>query len=102
MAERSPLRHRGHLHHAERNADAAAQHQADGNPLVVDDAVVQQRASDGQQHSNFTRPNSMAGGFRRTHPLQREYKQGARDQIDRFDHVLASGELVHGLLNDAC
>ena len=98
MAERGPLRDRCHVHHAERDADAAAQHQPDGDPLVVDDAVVQQSAGDGQQHSEFTRPNSVAGGGGRTHPLQRQDKQGAGNQVDGFDDVLASGKLVHDLV----
>ena len=62
VAERGPLRDGGHLHHAERNADAAAEHQPDGDPFVVDDAVVQQSAGDGQHHADFARPNAVAGG----------------------------------------
>ena len=95
VAERGSLRDGGHLHHAERDADAAAEHQADGDPLVIDDAVVQQRAGDGQQHAEFAGPDAVAGGGGRTHPLQRENEEGAGDEVNRFDDVLASGELVH-------
>ena len=96
VAERGPLRDGGHLHHAERDADAASEHEPDGNPFIVDDAVVQQSAGDGQHHADFARQDPVAGGGGRTHPLQRQDKQGAGNQIDRFDDVLASGELVHG------
>ena len=40
VAERGSLRHRGHLHPAQRHADDRAQHQRDGDPPVIDDAVV--------------------------------------------------------------
>ncbi len=60
MAERCSLRDSGHLHHAERNSDAAAEHEADCDPLIVH-AVMQQGAGNGQQHSDFTGPNPMTG-----------------------------------------
>src|SRR5580692_5855669 len=99
MAECGSLRDRCHMHHAEWNADAAAQHQPDGDPLVVDDAVMQQSARDGQHHADFARQNPVTRSSRRTHPLQRQNKQSAGDQIDGFDDVRACGELVHGLLS---
>jgi hypothetical protein len=95
VAQSGPLRDSGHLHHAEGNADAAAEHEADGDPLVVDDAVMQQRASDGEHHADFAGPNAAARRGGRTHPLQRENKQRAGEEINKFDDVLASGELVH-------
>ena len=49
--------------------------------LVVDDAVVQQGAADRQHHAHFARPDAVARGGRRTHPLQRENEQHARDEI---------------------
>ncbi len=95
VAERGPLRDGGHLHHAQRDADARAQHERDDDPLVIDDAVMQQRAADGQHHADFAGQNAVAGGGGRTHPLQRENEQRAGDEIDDFDEVLASGKLGH-------
>src|SRR5882757_9929097 len=100
MAESGPLRDGCHLHHAERDADAAAQHQTDGDPFVVDDSVVQQSAGDGQHHADLTCPNPVAGGGGRTHPFQRQNKKRAGDQVDKFDDVLASGKLVHDWLSE--
>ena len=60
VAQRGPLRDGCHLHHAERDADDRAQHQRDGDPLVVDDAVMQQGAADGQHHADFAGPDSVA------------------------------------------
>jgi len=77
--------------HTERDADAAAQYQADGDPFVIDDAVMQQSSGDGQQHAQFARPNSVTRRGGRTHPLQRQNKKRAGNQVNRFDQVLASG-----------
>ncbi len=99
MAERGPLWDGRHLHHAEWNADAAAEHQRDDDPLPIDNAVVKQSAGYGQHHADFTSPNPVAGGGGRTHPLQRQDKQGAGDEVDDFDQVLASGEFVHFCAN---
>src|ERR1700722_15895587 len=95
VAEGGSLGNGGHLHHAERDADARAEHQSDDDPLPVDNAVTQQRAADGQDHADFAGENPVARGGGRTHPLQRENEQGAGDEVDDFDEVLASGELGH-------
>ncbi len=95
VAEGGSLRDGGHLHHAQRDADAAAQHEPDDDPLVVDDAVVEQGAGDGQHHADLAGQNAVAGGGGRTHPLQRKNEQGAGDEIDDFDEGLASGKLGH-------
>ena len=68
-------------------------HQRDRNPLVVDDAVLQQRAADGQQHANFASPDAVAGRARRTHPFQRENEKDAGNQIDNFDDGLVTGRV---------
>ena len=80
MAERGPLRHRGHLHHAQGNADAGAEHQRDGDPLVIDDAVVQQRSADRQDHADFAGPDAVAGGLGSAHPFQRKNEEHAGDR----------------------
>src|SRR5467141_534569 len=96
MAEGSPLGNSGHLHPAQRNTDAAAQHERDDDPLVIDNAAVQQRAGNRQHHANFSRPDAVAGGSGRAHPLQRQDEQSASDEVNNFDDVLAAGELGHG------
>src|SRR5439155_357067 len=97
MAERGSLRHRGHLDTAERDADACAEDQCDDDPLVFH-TVVQQRARDGQHHTDLTGPYSVAGSARRAHPSQRQNEERAGDQINDFNDVLISGEIGHGLV----
>src|SRR5215470_19888592 len=58
---------------------------------------MQQRARDGQQHAELTGPDALARRGRRAHPLQGENEEGACNQVDDFDDVLASGEFVHDL-----
>ncbi len=72
VAERGPLRNGSHPHITQRNADDGAQNQRDGDPLVVHDAVVQQRACNGQHHADFARPNPVPRRSRRTQPLERK------------------------------
>src|SRR5256886_10046687 len=98
MAERGPLRHRGQLNRAERDADAWSQHQGDDDPFVIDNSVVQQRARNGQHHTDLAGPDSAPGSARRAHPFQRQNKQRAGDQINDFNDVLISGEIGHGLV----
>ena len=75
------------VHHAQRHADDRAEHEADGDPLVVDDAVVKQRADDRQQHAELAGPDAAARGGRRAHPLEREDEQSRGDQVRDFDEV---------------
>src|SRR5256712_10283317 len=98
MAERGSLRHRGHLDTAERDADACSQHQGDDDPFVIDNSVVQQRARNGQHHTDLAGPDSAPGSARRAHPFQRQNEQRAGDQINDFNDVLISGEIVHGFV----
>src|ERR1700687_5664446 len=101
MTERGSLWNRRHLHPPKRNADDRAEHKRDGDEPVVDDAVVQQRAADRQQHADFARPDAMAGRGRRAHPLQREDEQYARDEIQKLNDDLASCEIgCHYWLTD--
>src|SRR3989442_18847 len=97
MAERGSLRHCGHLDTAERDADACSQHQGDDDPLVFH-SVVQQRARNGQHHTDLAGPDSAPGSARRAHPFQRQNEERAGDQINDFNDVLISGEIGHGLV----
>ena len=92
MAERGPLRDGRHVHHAERDADAAAEDEGDDDPLPVHDAVVKQSSGDGEDHAKFASPDAVAGGGRGTHPFQGKNKKRAGDEVDKFDEVLASGK----------
>src|ERR1700739_3469097 len=98
MAQRGSLRHRGHVHASKRDADDGSEHQPNCDPLVIHDAVVQQRAGNREQHSQFAGPDAMARRSRRTHPLQRQNEQRACDQINDFDWKLVSSEFVHGFV----
>ena len=51
VAERSPLRHSGHCHFAEGNADNGAEREADKDQLVINDATVEKGSDDGQGHT---------------------------------------------------
>ena len=87
MAERRPLRHGGHRDFAERYADDGAENKRNDDPFVLDDAVIQQRAGNGQQHADFSSEDAAACGCRRTQPLQRKNKKRGRDQVGDFDEV---------------
>src|SRR5262249_55245237 len=60
-------------------------------------AQLQQSAADGQHHADFARQNSAPRRRRRIHPLERENKERAGDQIDQSDEALAARELCHDL-----
>ena len=96
VAERGPLRNGGHGHIAERHADDGAQHQGDGDPLVIDDAVVEERADDGQQHARFAGEDAAARGGRRAQPLERQDEQRRRNKVENFNDVFAAREVGHG------
>ena len=70
VAQGGPLGHGRHRHQAQRHADDRAQDQPDGDPRVVDDLVVEQRADDRQQHPQLAGPDAAARGGRRAHPLR--------------------------------
>ena len=97
VAERGPLRNGGHGDVAERHADDGAQHQRDGDPLVVDDALVEERADDGQQHAGFAGEDAAARGGGRAQPLERQDEQRRRNDVDDFNDVLTADEVCHGL-----
>src|ERR1700722_2377326 len=85
VAERGSLGHGGHVHHAERHADDRAEHQGDGDPLVFDDVVIEQRAGNREEHADFAGADAAAGGGGRAHPHQSEDEEGRGDQIYDFD-----------------
>ena len=49
---------------AQRYADDGAEHERDGDQFVVNDAAMQKRAANCQQHARFARPDPVAGGRR--------------------------------------
>src|ERR1035437_3645637 len=92
VAERGSLRNCRHRHSPQGYTDDGAEHQRNGDQPVVHNAVLQQRATDCQQHADFACPDAVAGGGRGTHPLQREDEQHARDEIDKLDDDLGPCE----------
>src|ERR1700688_1875576 len=94
VTERGSLWNRSHRHLPQRYADDGTEYKRDEDQLVVHDAVVQQRAADGQQHTDFACPDTVAGRGRRTHPLQREDEQHARDEIQKLNDDLAAREIT--------
>ena len=97
MAERGPLRDGGHGDAAQRHADDGAEHQGDGDPLVIDDALVEERADDGQQHAGFAGEDAAARGGRRAQPLERQDEQRRRNDVEDFNDVFTTHEVGHGL-----
>ncbi len=90
MAERGPLRHSGHLHQAERDADNRAQYERQQDPLVLDDAVVEQGSANGQRHAQFSGPHAAPGRGRRAEPFERQDEERRGDQIANFNDELSS------------
>ena len=97
VAEGGPLRHGGHGDAAQRDSDDGAEHESDGDPLVIDDALVEERANDGQQHARFAREDATARGGRRTQPLERQDEQRRRNDVEDLDDVFTTDEAGHGL-----
>ena len=88
MAERGSLRDGGHRDVAERDADDGAEHEADGDRVVVDDAGVQERAADGEHHAGFAGQDAAARGGGRAEPLERKNEESGGDQVGEFDHAV--------------
>src|SRR4029077_18683480 len=98
MAQRRPLRHGGHGHFAEWNADDRSQHQRDDDPFVLHDAGVQQSPRNRQQHTQLTGENSAPRRLRRAQPLQRQNEKRCGNQVSNFDDLIPAGEIDHGFL----
>ena len=56
---------------------------------------MQQRATNGEQHANFARPNAVTRSCRRAHELQRQDEQHTGDEVNDFDDSLIAGEVGH-------
>src|SRR5690349_21664999 len=96
VAERRPLRDGRHLHFAEWNADDGAEHESDGNPLVIHDAPIEQSSHDCEEHAEFAGPDAVPRRGGRAHPLQRHHEQRRGDEVSQFDNGVCSGEWSHG------
>ena len=103
VAERRPLRHRGHLHHAERNTDRRANAQRDENPRVADcnvlDLALNTQLKDGpanrEHHADFAGQNAAPRGRRRVHPLESQDEQRAGYEINESDECLTAKDRCH-------
>ncbi len=87
MAQRRSLRDRRHSDITEGDANDRTQNQSDRDPLVIDDAVIEQRAGNGQHHSDFACPDATSRGSWRAQPLERENEEDRRDDIGDFNEV---------------
>src|SRR5208282_3074213 len=100
VAERGSLRNGRHRDFSERNPDDGTEHQRNGDQVVAH-AVVEQRAADCQHHADFARPDAVAGGGGRAHPLQRENEEHTRDEIEKLDENLDRSDFAgHYLVTD--
>ncbi len=91
VAQRGPLRHGSHLHHAKRNAHARADNQRDQNPFVLADLRIEQRGGHGQRRGNLADQNPAHGRYRRTQPFQRQDEANCRHYISGIDELLSHG-----------
>ena len=62
VAQRGPLRHRRHLHHAEGNADRRADDQRDDDPLVLRQFGIGERGADGERRGDLADQHAAACG----------------------------------------
>src|SRR5258707_6725020 len=95
MTERGSLRDCSHGDASQWNTNDGAQHESDREQPVIDDAVMQQSAADRQQHARFARPDAVPGRGGRTHPLERQDEQHARDEIKNLDDELVACKVRH-------
>src|SRR5690606_29206393 len=65
--------------------DEAADDEGNGDPLVRDDVLPQQRADHGERHRRDAGQHRAARRRRIAHPLEREDEERGRDQVDNVD-----------------
>ena len=97
VAQRGPLRHGGHLHHAEGNADGRADDQRNDDPLVLRQLGIGERGDHRQGRGNFTDQHAAARRGRRAEPLDRQNEENRSDDVRRVDELLRESG-VHGFL----
>ena len=85
MAQRGPLRHGRHLHHAEGDADGGADDQRDDDPFVLDDLRIEERGADGERRGNFAGQDAAPRGGRRAEPLDRQNEEDGGDDVGEVD-----------------
>ena len=94
VAQRGSLRHGGHLHHAEGNADGRADDQRDDDPLVLGEFRIRERGANGQRRGNFSRQHAAPRAGRRAEPLDRQNEENGGDDVRAVDELLR-GDRVH-------
>src|SRR6202795_1046857 len=98
MAERGSLRHRRHGDATHGHADNGAEHESDRDPSIVEDALVEERSGNGQQHARFAGPNAVARGCGRTQPFQGKNEKNSGNQVSKFKNVFAREHDGYGFL----
>src|SRR5208282_3732900 len=91
VAQRGSLRNRGHLDHAEGDANGGADDERDDDPLVLADLGVVQSGEDGDGRSEFADDNATLGGDRRAEPLDRQNEADGGRDVREIDQLLDVG-----------
>src|SRR5207248_11052658 len=82
---RDPDRHR--------SSDGRADDEADRDPAVIDDLVVDQRADDGEEHADLGEEHSAARGLRMAQAPEPEDEEDRRGEVEKLQHVPLHGYL---------
>src|SRR3954462_3579820 len=96
MAQCGPLWDGSHRHSPQRHANNRTEHQADRNPAIINNAVMQQRSGDRQQHADFAGPYAASRAPGRTHPHQRQNEQRRCCQVNELNDDIVRWRHVHG------
>ena len=78
-------RHAGHRHEdRDGRADNCAEHDADGDPFVIENLRAQKSADYSEQHARFSGEDAAARGGGRTHPLDGEDEAGSSQNVEEL------------------
>src|SRR5690348_14795888 len=91
MAQCGPLRHGGHLHHAEGDAYRGSEDQRDDDPLVLADLRVEERGDHGDRGGDLSDEHAAHRRDRRAQPLDSENKTDRRRDVCDIDELLQVG-----------
>ena len=94
VRERGELRECGHRHALrEHAADDSADDEADENPFVRDDLLVQQRADDREQHADLREVHPAARGVGMAETFQPDDEKDRGEEVAEFDEVVLHGAI---------
>ena len=99
VAQGGSLRHRRHLHHAKRNADAGADDQCDDDPLVLHQLGIEERGGDREGGADLAGQHAPARARRRTQPLERQNEQNDGSDVGEIEILLKASAVM---ISSAC